>query len=112
MSGSFPERYVQLFQDGVADAELRMAGAYSMIPTETLELVAIPSLDPSSGTRGYALHLTLDHAPAEMSGRPTDLRLRFASAPLWQHAVFFAEGLVARYRDNLLVDRTEYLGER
>ena len=111
MAGAFPERYVQLFQDGVTDAELRRAGLFSMVPVEALELVAIPSLDPSSGTRGYALHLTLDHPPAEISGQPTDLRLRFGRAPLWQHAVFFAEGLLARYRDNILVDRADYLGE-
>ncbi|MDG4650212.1 hypothetical protein P6F26_17325 [Roseibacterium sp. SDUM158017] len=109
LTGAFPERYVRLMQNGLRDAELRMAGAYSTVDPARIALVPIPSVDQSAGSRSYALHVTLPRPPAEVMGRPADIRLRFASAPLWRHAQFVAEGVVARYRDNLLIDRVDYL---
>jgi hypothetical protein len=110
MTGPFPERYVQLMQNALRDAELRMGGTFEPVALDRLDLVAVPSVDEASGTRSYALDVTLRHAPAEMMGRPADLRLRFGSDPIWRHVVFVAEGVLARYRDNLLVDRAGYLG--
>lgn len=109
MTGAFPERYVRLMQNGVRDAEMRLAGRYEMIDHARLSLVEIPSVDQAAGTRSYALHVTLARPAADVMGAPADIRLRFGSDPLWRHIVFFGEGLVARYRDNLLIDRVDYL---
>ncbi|GGE38917.1 zinc metalloprotease [Actibacterium pelagium] len=111
MTGDFPERYVQKYQDALMDAELRWDGAFDPVPITALRLKAVPTLDAATGTRSYQLKLVLPQSAQAVAGKPGLLKIRFQPEPLWRHAQFFAQGLLATYRDSQLLDRADYLGQ-
>ena len=107
LTGQFPERYVQKFQQGLTGVELRHAGQHDTLDTSTTELLAIPAVDRVGG-RSYKLVTEVGTPPAALAGQPGLLRLRFEAEPLAAHVVFWFRGLVVRFREAQIADRESW----
>lgn len=108
LTGQFPERYVQKFQQGLTGVELRHAGQYEILEISTTELLAIPAVDRVGGGRSYKLVTEVGTPPAALAGQPGLLRLRFEAEPLAAHVVFWFRGLVVRFREAQIADRESW----
>ncbi|MBL3563930.1 hypothetical protein JMM59_02695 [Rhodovulum sulfidophilum] len=106
LSGPFPERYVDKFQQGPVAAELRIAGEYLTLDPSAAALRTIIGVDRASGTRIYQLTIPAELTPASLAGRPGALRLTFAAEPLVCHIKFLIQGLAARFREAQMADRS------
>ena len=110
LSGAFPERYVTLFRGGIEGLTLRNRSGYFDLDPSVATIREILQFDQQSGSRSWQLNVTFEaQSAAELAGVPGDVRVRFASAPLWQHVRFAARGLLAKYREAQLVDRSGFL---
>nr|WP_321509939.1 hypothetical protein [uncultured Celeribacter sp.] len=90
LPGSFPEQHVSHCRDVVVEATLRLApGTYADLPLDRLELREIVAVDQSSDTRSWSMSAQYDTAsPAELAVTFPEVRLRFTSAPIWEHLAF------------------------
>ena len=110
LSGLFPERYVTLFQGGVEKLTLHSGYTYFDLDPESATIREVLQFDRETGARSWQLNFAFpQHSPAKMAGVPADVRVQFASAPLWRHVQFFGRSLLAKYREAQLLDRRGFL---
>ena len=110
-SGQFPERYVAKFQTDFVGADFRLNQAYYPLPPETFRLQAIMIYQQEAGTRSYRVRFTFDRPPAQLAGKPGQVKFTFRAEPLWRHLKFWYENLLANFRQSQLTDREKYLSE-
>lgn len=112
LSGPFPERYVTLFQGGVKKLTLHSGSTYFDLDPTSATIREVLQFNRETGARSWQLNFEFaQRTPAEMAGVPADVRVQFASAPLWRHLQFFGRGLLAKYREAQLLDRSGFLEE-
>jgi putative peptide zinc metalloprotease protein len=108
-SGAFDERYYDKFQAGPDMITLRMAGSYYDLAIDDVRLQSTVTLDSQSGVRSYTLKASYAQAPSEIAHLPATIRVRFPPAPLWMHAQFMGQKIVANFRESQLLDRQKLL---
>ncbi len=99
LSGSFDERYIAYFSDGVRRADLRFENEFFSLSPSDLSLQERVSVDRRTGQRQFILSATGPLSPSAMIGSPAHLRVEFRSQPLWRHGWFHVQGLLQNLQD-------------
>jgi putative peptide zinc metalloprotease protein len=105
LTGAFPERFVEKFDDSLASLEIRFGGQFLTVPYEAAKLVEEVGLDAQSGTRSFTLKLSIPLPPADLAGQDVSARVVFAAEPIWNHLAFWLQGRIAAFRDAQISDR-------
>ncbi|MGB0902135.1 site-2 protease family protein [Halocynthiibacter sp.] len=110
LNGAFPERYVTLFREGVTGLTLRNKSGYFDLNPDDAKISEVLQFDQESGSRSWQLDVMFaEQSAADFAGVPADIRVTFANAALWEHLQFAGRGLLAKYREAQLVDRSGFL---
>jgi len=100
LTGSFPERYVEKFQNTVSSNELRVNGAFKAPEdVEAIDLVQTVSMDRETGARSYQLSMLVRSNPTMMNNANMHVKVSFPSEPLYRHVQFLVASLVQKFRE-------------